>query len=295
MTTVQELVDRTRNHYMNAGRREERNRLSDAIDASAESLGIDFDAGGIARGAKISLGLEDMYVWGVTGQTADVQRGQFNTTAASHASKATILVNARPTPAEVVEQFDEVIHDLNGHGLFRVRTADVTVTADDIAYDLALTDYLAPIDVRVEADGYAEDWPLIHRWDLARDLPTSDFASGNALHVYDYTPIGNTVRFRYRSRLTPGLSAMDDDVETVTGMESWMVDLLPMGAALKLMAGREIARNRPDRQGDTRRAEEVPPNAQLLSVRGLKEQFDQRLRAVQRSLLSTYPTRVRVK
>lgn len=295
MTTVRELVDRTRNTYMNAGRREERNRLSDGIDASTESLGLDFDSGGIARGAKISLGLEDMYVWGVTGQTVDVQRGQFNTTAATHAANATILVNARPTPAEVVEQFDEVIHDLNGHGLFRVRTADVTVTAADMAYDLALTDFLAPIDVRVDTGTTEDDWPLVHRWDLARDLPTSAFASGNALHIYEAVPVGQTVRFRYRSRLTSGLSAMDDVVETVTGMESWMTDLLAMGAALRLMTGREIARNRDDRQGDTRRAEEVPPNAQLLSVRGLREQFDVRLRAVQRSLLSTYPTRLRVK
>lgn len=295
MTTVLELVDRTRNHYLNAGRREERNRLTSGVDASTDSLVVDFDTGGIARGAKISLGIEDMYVWGATGQTVDVQRGQFNTTAAAHDAGATILVNARPTPAEVVEQFDEVIHDLNGHGLFRVRTADVTVAATDTGYDLALTDYLAPIDVRVDTGSGEDDWPLVHRWDLARDLPTSQFASGNALHLYENLPVGETVRFRYRSRLTAGLSALDQVVETVTGMESWMTDLLAMGAALRLMTGREIARNRDDRQGDTRRAEEVPPNAQLISVRGLREQFDVRLRAVQRSLLSTYPTRLRVK
>ena len=54
-------------------------------------------------------------------------------------------------------------------------------------------------------------------------------------------------------------------------------DLPPLGAAINLMAGREIKRNFTDDQGDVRRAVEVPAGAVAASANGLKQKRQLRI------------------
>jgi len=293
MTTVAALVEITRNRYINAGHREERNRLAAGITDSDESLTIEFDAGGLARGSRLSVGLEDMYVWSVQGSTVNVDRGQFGTTPAAHDQGDIVHVNARPSTADVVAAFNETITTLTNRGLFRVRHVDITGQPTTPAYDLPTTGYIAPIDVRWKDDAGDEDWPILRSWSVADSVATSGFASGRALRVMDVVRSGATIRFRYRAELSAALDALDDVVEDVTGLPAYATHLLPLGAALRLVAGREVARSRDDRQGDTRRAEEVPPNANLLSARGIQSMFDAEVQATLDRLNLEHPVRYR--
>lgn len=64
------------------------------------------------------------------------------------------------------------------------------------------------------------------------------------------------------------LSTVNDQlVAATTGLPPMSLDLLPLGAALRLLAQSEAQRNIADSQGDTRRAEEVPPGGPTTAMR----------------------------
>jgi len=293
MTTVHQLIETCRQRYILAGHREERNRLATPVSDSDPVLSMTYALGSITRGSVISVGLEDCYVWSVNGATAEVDRGTFGSVAAAHDQGDTALVNARPTPQAVLAAINEVVIELSNMGLYQERHTDIVIDGAAVPYDLATIGYMAPIEVRVEVDRTTDDWPLIFGWEVVGAAPTTQFASGRALRVFDSIPSGRTVRFRYQAELTAGLTGLDDDVETITGIPPWAVDVLPLGAAVLLTGGREIARSDDTSQGDTRRAEEVPPNANLLAVRGVLALYEQRIAAIRRRLNKTNPQRMR--
>ena len=101
---------------------------------------------------------------------------------------------------------------------------------------------------------------------------------------------GRTVRVTTIEPFT-ALTALDDDITADAGLPSSCADLLAMGAALALGAGREVSRNDTRAQGDTRRANEVPPGAQLGSLNAIRVQYRERLRSELALLLGKYPPR----
>lgn len=294
MPTVADLIDITRHRYLLAGHREDRNRLAVSLDETVEELELERDPGVLTRGSKLSIGLEDMYVWGSNGLRVDVDRGQFGTTARAHDDGARIIVNARPSPAEVLTALNETVTQVTNGGVFRVLHVDLESDGRSTIYPLDVDPgWIAPFDVRVQVhDGPVDDWPAVHAWEVTGNVPT-DTGDTVALRLHVPVPAGQTIRLRYKAALTPGLVDLDDDVSDATGLEEWAVDILPLGAALALIPGREVARNRDDIQGDTRRAGEVPPNSQLVASRGLLVQYETRLAAIRRRLHQTWPMKMR--
>ena len=76
---------------------------------------------------------------------------------------------------------------------------------------------------------------------------------------------------------------------STTGLQASAYDLPPLGAAIRLMSGREIKRNFTETQGDSRRATEVPAGAVQQSSTGLKLLRAQRIVAECARLNSLYP------
>jgi hypothetical protein len=118
-------------------------------------------------------------------------------------------------------------------------------------------------------------------------MATTDFASGGALVIYEGGYPGQAIRVRYRAPFG-SLTALDDDVLADTGLPATAHDLPPLGAAVRLVAGREVKRNFTEAQGEPRRAEEVPPTATLQSSRELLRIRQQRIVAEQSRLLHQY-------
>ena len=77
---------------------------------------------------------------------------------------------------------------------------------------------------------------------------------------------------------------------SVTGLQPSATDLPPIGAAIRLMAGREIKRNFTESQGDTRRSTEVPPGAIAQSANGLARLRQTRIAAEAARLHALYPS-----
>lgn len=296
MPTTAELIDICRTRYINAGHREDRNKLSAGISDNETTLPLTFDAGTIVRGSKVSVGLEDMYVWSSQGTSAVVERGQFGSTADDHAQGAIVRINARPSPFEVLGALNDTIVDLSNAGVYQVRTVDIEdASGVAYAYNLPTVGYKSPIDARALIDGADDDWPLLHDWSIADGIPTdAPFTAGRAFRLFEPVQVGTTIRVRYKADLTDGLAALDDDVVGVSGIPAYAVDLLPIGAALKLTAGREIARARDDVQGDTRRAGEVGANHNLMAPRALMAMWDSQLTAVLNRQALEHPVRMKV-
>jgi hypothetical protein len=124
-------------------------------------------------------------------------------------------------------------------------------------------------------------------------LNTTDFPSGNAIVLPGGITDGSTVRVTYRA-------AFDEDhrdgratSRSRAGSRSPRLDILSLGAAVRLMAPLEPARNYLGVQGDSKRAEEVPPGAADRSVRALLALRDHRVRAEAVRLRQQYPTVMR--
>lgn len=292
MTTALELVTGTLADYLTEYATTGVNRVSGAVGASDTSVTLEFPPGEIAEGAGISIDLEDMRIWSVSGQTATVLRAYNATVAATHADDSLILVNPRFTPAQVLRAMNRELSALSGEGLFRVRTVELTVNSTVESYNFANTDLLDIIDVRIDESGPENNWRKVTLFDIERDAETDDFASGTALIIREELENGRPLRVTYKAPFSP-LTALDNDVAAVTGLWAPAHDLLQLGAAINLMSGTEVARSRTTAQGQTRRAGEVPPGTSLQASRGLMAERERRLHQEMERQRSWYPPQMR--
>jgi len=295
-TTASAWVDRTRSRLVGSTVAE-RNKLAANYTAGDTTLTFTYDLNGIAKGTRLSIGLNTFYVWDInsTAKTATVTGGQDGTTDANATSGSVVWVRPRFTDAELLTAINEDLAALSSpqNGLFQIKTFDLTYDPVIVGYDLtAVTDLQDIYEVRYQTSGPEKDWPRIpkHLIRLDRSALTTDFASGSALKLLDGGQSGYDVRLIYKAPFTT-LAALTTDVST-TGLPATAYDLPPLGAAITLMSGQEISRNFTDSQPDTRRATEVPSGARFNSYRGLMIQRQERIAAEAARLSQQYPLRV---
>lgn len=293
MTTVSDLINQTRNDYLRTGQPEVRNKLNGAITDSDETLTFSRPLNALSTGSRISIGLEDMHVWSVDAatKTADVDRGEYGTTAAAAADQAVVLVNARYSDSQILRALNSGVSMLASEGLFAVSTVEVTHQTNVNGYDLASsTNVLGLVDVLWETNTSAQkQWSRLPNVRLIRNANTSDFASGTGVAIDRGIPNGVTVRVTYKHELDASLAALTDVFETVTGLESDAADLLCIAAALHLTAGKEIALNETD-AARPRRSSETPPGTFSQADSNLRTLYRDRVRAERRRLNDKHGT-----
>lgn len=291
MTTALELIQRTETHLLGSVT-EKRNRLASAIsDTTSTSLTLTYDAGPITQGARIEIDAEEMYVWAVNGQTVTVERGFNGSTAATHAQNAHVVVDPRYPRHVILRALNDDLRDLSSpvNGLFKSSYVDLTYSPAYDGYDLTgVSDLIGILDVFYE-EPTRRGWTPT-QWRLNRDLPTADFASGNAVFINAAFP-GSTVRVRYKAPFST-ITYSTSDVETTSGLPASAIDIPVLGAAARLIAGREIPRNQVESQPSTRRADEVPPGAIANSARALLAFRAQRIADEAARLMSRTPIRL---
>lgn len=290
MTTVADAIARTRRHLYSETR-DELNRLTTTVDNNDTTLAFDFDIGGIQAGALVAIDLEEIHVWSSSASGgAVVQRGVNGSTAAAHGSGSVIRVNPKTTDFEILQALNEDLADLSAEGLFQVVATTIDYDAATDAYVLNLTDDLTSIiQVNYDTNDSTARWNTIDRshWRLRRDLPSDVFASGLALTINGYAEPGRRINVAYKAPFTTNLAALTDTLSQ-TGLPTTAHDIPPMGAAIRISAGDEVARNYLD-QGETRRADEVPAGARLGSIRNLIVWRNQRIAAEKARLYAQYP------
>lgn len=292
MTTAGQLIDRVAGELL-AGTVEERNKVATGIDASTTTVTFSYPLSGLREGSVFEIGSEQFYVWttNTSAKSAEVERAFNGTTAASHDASAIVTVNPRFPRSRVLQQLNAELADLSSplNGLFQMATLDVAYNGSDRMVNLTgVTNILDLYDVRLRY--LNDDYPVIRSVRLLRDMPTSDFASGNAL-AFDSAVRAGSLRVSYKAPY--GSFSTESDTVADVGGSSNIDDLLALGAQIRLMAGREIKRNFTESQGDTRRAEEVPSGAVANSMLQLQRLRRDRVMAEAARLNRQYPIRIR--
>lgn len=293
MSTLATWIGRTRGHLL-SGHQEQRNTLSANYTAGSGALTFSGVMNGIVANTRLSISTNTFYVVSVTGQTATVTAGESGSIDANATTGTVVRVNPMVTDHEIMMTLGDELSDLSApdSGLFQMKTVSLTATTG-IGYDLTgVTDIIDVYDVRPQASGTESWWRQMGKFEyrLDRNADTALFPSGLSLQVFGTSAVGLAIRVLYRSGFVVPTATTDD--LTTTGLPATAWDIPPIGAAMRLMAPREVKRNRTEAQSDTRRATEVPPGAVTNSYRGLALLRDQRIQAEAGRLLSQYPDRM---
>lgn len=131
--------------------------------------------------------------------------------------------------------------------------------------------------------------------DLWTDIPSNyiDWQPENGLvRIKAPVPMGTPLRFDYRAPFKPA-AGLTDDVVADCGLSDSMLDIPALGAAVRLLRTTESRRSQIHNQGDSRRAEEVPSQANSSAATELAREFRQRVndeyaRLIQRNPITRY-------
>lgn len=286
---VSELIEETR-RILFSGQREEQNKLTNAISSADTSLLVTYDIGSIDRGTKLSIDLEDIYVWGKSSQTVSpVDRGQFGSTAADHNSGSIIHVNPKFSNNEIFNALNDELTSLTTatNGVYRPFTLTIPYLSNQITYEFS-DDIIDVLDVRYRLPGTPATWLVSRDWEYTRSLG-DEYASGKTVTVRDAYPgqdMAVTVKLPF---ITLPRSMTANTI--LYSIPDTVIDIITIGAAWRLTASREVKRNFDEVQGDTRRAGEVPPGANLGASRELARIRQQRINEEASRLSQLYPHR----
>ncbi len=298
MTTAADLVNETkRNLY--AGARDPMNKISGALDASQTDVTFLYELGGIAKGSYVEVDVEIMFVWEVVNQSSKlvtVEREMLGSTAATHADGALATVNPKFSNFAIFQALNADLADLSSpqNGMFAEHNVTLTYNPAVMGYDLTdVTGLLEILEIKYDQTGPERDWPEITRFDVKRESDTGDFPSGLSLVLFQEGQSGQDIRVAYASHYVP-FADLTDDTTDDTFLQDTAVDIPPLGATMRLQSMREGQRNFNESQGDTRRAGEVPVNAQLAGVRGPATVRQARISAERSRLRKRWPYRRKI-
>lgn len=294
MATVSDLIEETKRHLF-SGQQEEMNRLDGAVTNVATTLLLKYDLGGLQPGAIVAIDLEEIQVWETSGKTATVvARGVNGTTAAAHDDLAVVVVKPKFSNFRILTAINHDLRDLSSpeNGLYQIKTVFLSFNPVIMGYDMtsSTSDMLGIIGVRYEAIGPEKSYPLIDKYALIRNLPTGSFASGTALVLYEGGAPGRDIQVQYKAPFTL-LSSLAANVTTTSGLPDSCMDLPPLGAAVRLVAPRDVKRSFSEHQGEPRRADEVQVGAAASAMRGLMMVRAQRIVSEKARLVAQHPNR----
>lgn len=306
MTTIQNWIDEVR-YYLDGDRSEDANILASNYAVGGTSLTFSYDMGNIGPGSILSAGTNTFRVTSVSAanKTATVIPGFQSSTDANVAAGTMVRVNPRFTDHRILRALNTHLASLSSPsiGLYKVGSTILAFDMSVQGYDLAgIPGLIRVLEVRRDVTGTSQAWVPMRPgdWSLQRSAPVADFPSGTALRINlslagspSWAPFPITgisvfnVQVVYATTFT-ATETVTSDV-TVTGIPATAEDIPPLGAALRLMSGREVSRNATHSQGDTRRAQEVPPGAVAASYRGLAALWGSRVAEESSRLRAAYP------
>ena len=245
--------------------------------------------GAIQIGSIVSVDLE---LFLVTGQPVNgaipVSPGYRGSTQAAHTSGALLHLNAQFTDFAIGQAINDDLDSLCSveNGLFGVGILEFTYVPVYRAFDLTDINTGLPISNLKSVIGVRYKTPLPDRkylgipdgaWEITPiDSVDANFPSGYQFVINgDYGYPGQPIQVIYRQGFTHLVNYADN--MTLTGLPTTAYDLPYLGACLILVPPREVRRNDPGAQPDSRLATEIPANSIQNSVAGLDKQRERRI------------------
>ena len=252
--------------------------LSDDYTAGSTSMLLSDPAGTILPSLRpetvISCDLELFYVQAVSGTTATVVPGYLGSSEANHTVGALVYLNPRFSAFDIMTAINDDLNDLCApeNGLYAVNSIEISYNPATVGYDMAgATGFLGGagsiLSIQQKIPYPIATWiPFPRRkWTLTSNADPTDFPSGFGLRLNTDGFPGLPFRVTYKQQFQPFVN-WDDDATEVALLMNTAYDLPPLGAAVSIVAPREVKRNQIDSAPDSRRATEVPPGAVMNSV-----------------------------
>lgn len=291
--TCAELIDQTKSDFLVSGLTPQQNRLAAPYTASGGTLTFTYDLRGIAPGATIGLGQNTFYVWATdpATKTATVQGGYQGSTDDHADAGDVVTVNPRYSDHRIFRALNQTLAALSAPavGLFQVQQGTLSYDGTASGYPMTgVTDLLSIAEIRYDTPGFDNRLSRLPRtsWRLEKSEGTPDsFLIRLNGGVGD--SFGQALTVLYKTAFGQFTDLTDTTADV--GLPESAEDILPMGAALRLLAAKEIRRNDLNAQGDTRRPEEVPAGASTGAQSLLRAQYASRVHEEASRLAAVYP------
>lgn len=303
-TTLQDLINDTRRHLY-ANQAPEANRLNGVIGANDTTLTTIYPPGSAAqKGCVIAIDLEHIRVWDSASNVLTIERGVDGTTPTVHSNLSYIEVMPKFSQFMCQRAINNELDELASpvHGLYAMVDLELTYNPVISGYDMTDVNTAVPVtpsnvlaiqELRYRIPGPSKHMPAIRKFDIARNVPQTEYPSGMALLLYEGGFPGLPIHVRYRSRFNH-LQSLADDAQTLALLPAEANGIVPLGAACELMAGREVKRNFTESTPDPLQLELVTGGQVLNSYKGLMILRQARIDAVAAGLLRQYGTPLRV-
>lgn len=280
MSTFDQIVTKTKNKVTGAVGRDKINVLATTINSSSTSVVLTYTPGPeIFSGVIIEIGYEQMMVVSNSTTTLTVIRGWNGTTAISAQAGTIVYIEPR-FPRQAI--MDEVVNEYRALPQTIFTTSNVVLTFPsntnrvDLTGASGSTVYRILHADRANFDGasYPGYKPTLQ---LIRNANTTNFPSGYAVAIERGLAYGEaaTVRVVYAKALstTTGIAV---DLQS-NGLPITAEDILVFGAASRLLYDKEALRLDFTRQGQSRAAEEIPPEVQGRQAQRWRLEADRRI------------------
>lgn len=304
-TNVGSVVERIRRE-LNATLRYEVNTLATNISDTTTVITLTYDLPpSLQSGAILTVGAETMRVMSVNVASREVTviRAFYDSAAAEHSTDDEVAINPRFLSTSVFEAMHDELASWP-QGLYRLLTFQTAIAdgANTVELPAAWANIYGLVDVRgiTSSVAYADINPTSTSFRriegrIVRADP-SVWTEGPSTGIY-FRPIEwqcGTLLLTAAAPFDLSSFELSDDLIDDCGMQLSMLDVLTMGVKIRLMPDQEIGRSERRGQDDSRRAEEVPPEAALVPIRSLTPTYIRRRTEEINKLAALYPIRVTV-
>ena len=292
MSTFSQLVDQTLMHLHGYTTMQDvATHLTADVSASATTLNIN-DTTAISRGV-IEIGDELIWVDNVNTQTGAITippygRGYRGTAAVAHLNGDRVVSSPLFPRKIVADTINDAIISVYPE-LFAVGETTITYSSAVVAYELP-AGALDVLQISWQTTGPSKEWMPVRRMRVDKHAPTSEFASGVTVNIYDQIVPGRPVRIVY-TKEPSALVNPSDEFTTVTGLPRSCEDLIRLGASFRLVPFFDS----PHLSGSSAEADfagqqrGIGSSAQL--SRYLLQMYQLRLAEEQKGLQSVFPVR----
>lgn len=292
MSTLDQVVTKTKSKLMGSVGRDKINTLSATYNSVVTSIVVTYTPGAeISPGVVIEIDYEQMMVVSNTTVTLTVIRAWNGTTAASHTSGTVVYVEPK-FPRQAI--LDEVANELRSlpESIYTTGTAVLSFASNTNRVDL--TGATGTVYRIVHADrsnfegqSYPGFKPTLQ---IIRNADTTAFPSGYAVAIEGGLTYGQTatVRVVYSKSLVTTTLTSSTDLQSTVGLPMSAEDILAFGAASRLLYDKEALRLDFTRQGQSRAAEEIPPEVQGRQAQRWRLEADRRISQEAMRLVGIY-------
>lgn len=296
MATVGDLVNRARK-MLRGSKREPFRLLAEAVPAAQAYLPVTM-APPVNTGPDdyLGVGTELMLVTGIDLTTdpprLNVLRGvDGSPVPATHPVDTRVEINWRWFTGDLLNWLVDEVRSWPDGIYVPAATAVLAMGTSSRSIDLPLTRFQWALSLLQKAS--TREWISVPagKFRIQQGLPTSEFASGNAL-ILPPQPFASELILNYAQGFDlAGLDDVTTDLDDV-GLSERLYDAALHGVAFRALASDEASRLDDHAQPEPRAAEEVEPFDQMRAASAYKAIRDLRLEEEKRRLRTLHPVKV---